>query len=108
MDRRLAVAAAILAAVVTQSASATGSPTNTLTDYAQTVTGICAGALLFEGRHEIGTRAGHSKLPDVLRALIHRPDRLGARAQALEQALGVPDCTGGLQPPAPSSGAAIG
>jgi hypothetical protein len=171
MQRYAAPVAAILVAVIAHSASAASTPTLDL--YAQTVTGICRGALLFEGRHETGTRAGaiavsrdirttgsdrlsrvdavpkppvaaelvvrwiaierrlvatyawaylqiwteierattpreHSRLPGVLQALIHRPDALQARAGALEQALGVPDCTGGHPQQPPPSGGEIG
>jgi hypothetical protein len=128
--------------------------------YSQAVMRICAGALLFNGRHETGTRSGaisvsrdirasgdrrlrrvdavpkpartarlatrwiaterqlvakyawaylqiwyaieragtprqRAELPAVLGALIHAPDELQREAARLEQALDVPDCTGG-------------
>jgi len=128
--------------------------------YSRAVTKICVGALLFEGRHAIGTRAGamavstdirttgdrrlrrveavpkpartarlarrwiaterllvatyawaylriwgaierartpteRARLPMVLHALIHAPDKLAGAASTLEQQLQVPDCTGG-------------
>jgi hypothetical protein len=163
----------MLTVAIPAPASLTGSAAGTPAEYARTVTHICRGALLFEGRHEIGTRAGavavsldiratgsrrldrvdavpkpaetaklavhwiaierslvatyataylqvwgaierattpreHARLPGVLQALIHRPDRLQARAGALEQVLGVPDCTGGRPSQTPPNGAAIG
>ena len=128
--------------------------------YSQAVMRICAGALLFDGRHQTGTRSGaievsrdiratgdrrlrrvdavpkpattarlairwiaterqlvakyawaylqiwyaierartpreRAELPAVLGALIHAPDELQREAARLEQALDVPDCTGG-------------
>jgi hypothetical protein len=173
----MATAAALIVATILASTAPAAASTPTAAEYARTVTGICRGALLFEGSHEIGTRAGaiavsrdiratgsrrlrkvaavpkppataagaerwlalerrlvatyastyvriwdeidratspaeHSRLVPILQRLIHRPDRLQGRAVAIEQALGVPDCTGGLPqtPPsnAPPSGPAIG
>jgi hypothetical protein len=37
-----------------------------------------------------------SALPALLASLVHEPERLQRRARALEHALSVPDCTGGL------------
>jgi hypothetical protein len=67
MAIRAATVAAILAAVVAQTASAAAS-TPTLGEYARAVTGICRGALLFEGRHQIGTRAGAIAVSRDIRA----------------------------------------
>jgi hypothetical protein len=36
--------------------------------YSRAVTGICAGALLFEGTHEMGTRADALEIADAIRA----------------------------------------
>jgi hypothetical protein len=68
--------------------------------YSRTVTGICAHALLFEGSHEIGTRAGALEVADDIRASSRRrlarvaavstppvEARLAARWLALEQRL---------------------
>ena len=136
---------------------------NPAVGYSQEVTRICAGALLFDGRHQTGTRSGaisvsrdiratgarrlrrvdavpkpartaplatrwiaterqlvvkyawaylqiwyaieragtpreRAELPAVLGALIHAPDELQREAAQLEQALDVPDCTGGGHP----------
>jgi len=56
MKRRLVLAATIVAfATVTGSVAFGGTETTLFSDR---VGEICAGALLFQGRHEIGTRAG--------------------------------------------------
>jgi hypothetical protein len=41
------------------------------------------------------TPSQKEQLPRVLGALLHRPDTRRAAARAVEQRLGVPDCTGG-------------
>jgi hypothetical protein len=146
-------------AILAAQASATGFRT-TPAEYSRAVSRICTGALLFNGTHSIGTRAGavavskdiratgrrrlrrvdavpkpvasarlarrwiateralvaryawayvqiwdaieradtpaeRNALPAKLVGLLHSPDKLQARAAALELALRVPDCTGG-------------
>ena len=154
----LTVAAVLCVGLVAADPAVGGQATPT--GYSQAVTRICAGALLFDGRHQTGTRSGaidvsrdiratgerrlrrvdavpkpartarlatrwiaterqlvakyawaylqiwyaierantpheRGQLPAVLGALIHAPDELQRDAGQLEQALDVPDCTGG-------------
>jgi len=154
-----------LAALFAGTVMLAGSPpapvsSQTPAGYSRAVMQICAGALLFDGRHQIGTRAGavavsrairatggkrlrrvdavpkpastarlaarwiaverrlvqtyastylriwyaierarspreRARLPALVHALIHRPDKLQRRATNLEQRLHAPDCTGG-------------
>jgi hypothetical protein len=87
-------------ALVGSSSAAAGPGAVTPAAYSRTVTGVCAHALLFEGSHEIGTRAGALEVADDIRASSRRrlarvaavstppvEGRLAARWLALEQRL---------------------
>lgn len=91
-----AVLATGVAAISTPSVAVAESPAA----WSRAVTGICANALLFEGRHEIGTRAGAVAVArDIrastarrvrhIRALPNRPpqQRLAVRWLTLERRL---------------------
>jgi hypothetical protein len=71
-----ATATAVVAATSASSAAIAAPPS----EWSVAVTGICAHALLFEGRHEIGTRAGAVAVARDIRASTAR--RLG-RIRAL-------------------------
>jgi hypothetical protein len=60
----LAILTAVTLLAPTRAAAATPTPTA----YAQRVTAICAGALLFEGSHQLGTRAGAIAVSNDIRA----------------------------------------
>jgi hypothetical protein len=77
----LVVIAAALAAVSTSFAT-----TNT-TEFSQRVTRICGGALLFDGEHAIGTRAGAIAVSrDIRRTGMRRLLRVAAVAEPARQA----------------------
>ena len=61
------VATALVATLL--AGGALGAPGNSpAADYSLTVTRICAGALLFEGTHEMGTRSDALEIADAIRA----------------------------------------
>jgi len=56
------------------------------TEFSQRVTSICAGALLFDGEHAIGTRAGAIAVSrDIRRTGMRRLDRVAAVAEPTRQ-----------------------
>jgi hypothetical protein len=72
--------AALLAALVIEVGSSPGASVLPKPErYSQAVTRICAGALLFRGRHRIGTRAGAIEVSNDIRATgKRRLDRVDA------------------------------
>lgn len=58
----------LAAAAVLPGSSLAAQPSQTPADYSRTVGRICAGALLFDGRHSIGTRAGAVAVSRDIRA----------------------------------------
>jgi hypothetical protein len=69
MESRARLAAAILATALTQSVAAqAAAPPPTPAGYSQAVTQICRGALLFDGTHPLGTRAGAIAVSNDIRA----------------------------------------
>jgi len=68
------LAAAVVA--ISSTSTATAAPPST---WSQAVSGICAGALLFEGSHQIGTHAGAAAVARDIRASTERRlRRIGA------------------------------
>jgi hypothetical protein len=62
------VTALLAAAAATAGAAHAAQLSQTPAGYSRAVTHICAGALLFDGRHQIGTRAGAIAVSNDIRA----------------------------------------
>jgi hypothetical protein len=75
----LALATLLAGSVALTGTPLPSAPVQTSAGYSRAVTQICAGALLFEGRHRIGTRAGAIAVSRDIRATgSRRLDRVDA------------------------------
>lgn len=81
MKIRAIILALVAGALFATSAAGGGSRTTTRTTYAHAVVQICAGALLFDGKHSIGTRAGAIAVSKAIRrtgeSRLRRVDAIG-------------------------------
>jgi hypothetical protein len=86
-DRRMPwPSAPVVVAAALVAVSPSLATTNT-TEFSQRVTSICAGALLFDGEHSIGTRAGAIAVSrDIRRTGMRRLGRVAAVAEPKRQA----------------------